>query len=88
MLSRWECYLFYTNHLKNVIDIQLTANATPESTGMNPKQFNAVRYSVGKYSSKNLIRIFDVITTIDSKLKMGLLPHENIIDYLLINILV
>ena len=73
---------------RNVIDIQLNKNATAESTGMSSKQFFAVKFNVGKFSSERLIANFDTLVSIDLRLKNGLLEHEKIIDYLLINLLV
>lgn len=72
---------------KNLIDIQMSPNATAESLNMSPKQFNAIRYNCGKFTNAQLIEIFDVITSIDLKLKSGELPNDNIIDYLLTTIL-
>lgn len=72
---------------KNILDIQMSANATAESLGMNPRQFNAIKYNLGKFNNTELIKIFDMITLVDYQLKSGNLPNDNIIDYLLINIL-
>lgn len=72
---------------KNILNIQMSANATAESLGMNPRQFNAIKYNLGKFNNTELIKIFDMITLVDYQLKSGNLPNDNIIDYLLINIL-
>lgn len=72
---------------KNILDIQMSANATAESLGMNPRQFSAIKYNLGKFNNTELIKIFDMITLVDYQLKSGNLPNDNIIDYLLINIL-
>jgi|GEM_PF-6916451 len=72
---------------KNIINVQMTLNATYESVGMSPRQFNAIKYNLGKYTNGELVRIFDTITSIDSALKRGNLPETKIIEYLLINIL-
>jgi len=72
---------------KNILDIQMSANATAESLGMNPKQFSAIKYNLGKFTNTELIKIFDMITLVDYQLKSGNLPNDKIIDYLLINIL-
>lgn len=72
---------------KNIINVQMTLNATYESVGMSPRQFNAIKYNLGKYTNGELVRIFDIITSIDSALKGGNLPETKIIEYLLINIL-
>lgn len=72
---------------KNIIDIQMSSNPTPESLNMSQKQFNAIRYNLGKFTNSELIQIFETLTSIDKKLKSGNLPAENIIEYLLINVL-
>lgn len=72
---------------KNIIDIQMSSNPTPESLNMSQKQFNAIRYNLGKFTNSELIQIFETLTSIDKKLKSGNLPADNIIEYLLINIL-
>lgn len=72
---------------KNILNIQMSANATAESLGMNPRQFSAIKYNLGKFNNTELIKIFDMITLVDYQLKSGNLPNDNIIDYLLINIL-
>jgi len=71
---------------KNIINIQMSSNPTPESTGMNPKQFHAIKYQVGKFSNSQLVYIFDVLTTIDYQLKTGVIPSDKVIDYILINV--
>lgn len=71
---------------KNLLDVQLSSNATPESLGMTQKQYNAIRYNCNKFTNTQLIEIFDAITSIDLKLKSGELPNELIIDYLLTTI--
>lgn len=72
---------------KNIIDIQMSSNPTPESLNMSQKQFNAIRYNLGKFTNSELIQIFETLTSIDTKLKSGNLPADNIIEYLLINVL-
>lgn len=54
---------------KNIINVQMTLNATYESVGMSPRQFNAIKYNLGKYTNGELVRIFDTITSIDSAFK-------------------
>ena len=72
---------------KNIIDIQMSSNPTPESLNMSQKQFNAIKYNLGKFTNAELVKIFETLTSIDKKLKSGNLPAENIIEYLLINVL-
>ena len=73
----------------NIMSIQMNAKATPESTGMTPKQFNAVRYSCGKIKDDKLIEMLQFLNSIDYRLKSGNLTLSNsrMIDYILCNVL-
>lgn len=71
---------------KNVIDIQLGNNPTPTKLGVSQKQFNAIKYNCGKYTSNQLLDIFSLLTSIDFKLKSGILENDRIIDYTICNI--
>ena len=75
------------NNFKNIINIQLGVNPTAESLGMNPKQFMALRYRINHYSKNQLISIFDMLTSIDKRLKTSQLPANYIIDYIILKIL-
>lgn len=62
----------FHNQFKHVIDIQLNPRSTAASLGMNPKQYNAIRYGCcGKYTPSQLINIYDFITSLDARLKNG-----------------
>jgi len=76
-------------NFKQLIDIQLGKNVTPESLGLSVKQFKAIEYNCGKYSQQELIRIFKFLTSIDYKLKSGMLElsKDRLIDYIVCNIL-
>ena len=76
-----------TRQFKNIIDIQMGNNPTPDKLGLSPKQFNAIRYQCGKYNSERLIYIYDLLTKIDYRLKSGLLDSNKIIDYVICNIM-
>ena len=76
-----------TRQFKNIIDIQMGSNPTPDKLGLSPKQFNAIRYQCGKYNSERLIYIYDLLTKIDYRLKSGLLDSNKIIDYVICNIM-
>lgn len=73
----------------NIINIQLNTKATPESLGMNENQFKAISYSLNKFTSTQLINIFDFITSLDIKLKSGNLQmsNEKLIDFIVCNVL-
>lgn len=73
----------------NIINIQLNTKATPESLGMKENQFKAISYSLNKFTSTQLINIFDFITSLDIKLKSGNLQmsNEKLIDFIVCNVL-
>lgn len=75
------------NNFKNVISVQLSNNPTPESTGLTSKQFWAVKYSCGVYTSSQLQNIFSMLTAVDLKIKKGELPVPLLVDYLVTHIL-
>lgn len=83
--------------LKNLIDIQLNPKNTATSLNMNPKQFAAIKYNVGKFKDEQLINMFEFLTEIDYRLKSGQLTLEEnanhlkannkLVDYLTVNLL-
>lgn len=85
----------FHSQFKKVIDIQFNPKATAESLGMNPKQYNAIKYNVGKFTNSQLINIYKFITELDSRLKAGefqfkLDNRENnakFVEYITLNIL-
>ena len=85
----------FHKQFKNVIDIQLNPKATAATLGMNPKQFNAIRYNCGKYTSDELINIFEFLTELDMRLKSGDYQFKNdvkennakFVEYITMNIL-
>ena len=78
--------ILYKN-FKNIINIQMSNRATAESLKLSPKQFIAIKRNCNVYNNERLIHIFDILTSIDYKLKSGLLENERIIDYLVTNIM-
>ena len=70
-------------NFKCVIDIQLAKNPTAESVGMSGKQFWAVqKYSCGHYNREELMYIYEFLTELDSKIKMGNLDTSFVTDYI------
>ena len=78
--------VLYKN-FKNIINIQMDSKSTPESLGLSYKQFMAIKRNCGVYNSNDLIRIFELVSSIDYKLKSGYLANEEIVDYLITNIM-
>lgn len=74
-------------NFKKLIDVWLTPNPTPESTGLKPSQIYAINKLPRVFTKSQLFEIFRLLSTIDYRLKSGLLDASIIVDYLIINIL-
>lgn len=72
---------------KYVIDIQTDKTATASTLNVSQKQFNAIKYNCGKFSNKELLDIYQLLLSIDCRLKSGLLDSDLIIDYVICNIM-
>lgn len=77
--------ILYKN-FKNILNIQMNPKCTADSLGLSYKQFSAIQRNCGVYTSSELLKIFELITSIDYKLKSGYLSNERIINYLVNNI--
>ncbi len=86
-----EVFVFLALLIKNfklVIDIQLAKNSTAESLGISGKQFWAVkRYNCNKYSKDELIYIYNLLTSIDLRIKSGNITIDIVQDYIVFKIL-
>ena len=74
-------------NFKNILMVQLTANPTPESTGIDGKQLYAIKRIPRVYSPDQLVKIYQMLLDIDRQVKTGELPTEILIDYIVIKIL-
>lgn len=71
---------------KSVIKVQLSKGICP--AGMTDKQFYAIRNSsINKYSNDKLRDIYSFLNSLDSLIKSGNLQVDNLIDYIIINII-
>lgn len=78
--------ILYQN-VKDIIKIQLGVKSTPESTGIAKNKFYAIKYNnLNKFNTKQLIQIFELLTDIDKKVKLGQLDVDDIIDYVIVSI--
>lgn len=74
-------------NFKNILMVQLTANPTPESTGIDGKQLYAIKRIPRVYSADQLVKIYQMLLDIDRQVKSGELPTDILIDYIVIKIL-
>lgn len=75
------------NQFRNILSIQLSNAPTPESIGVKPNQFWAIKHICNIYTKEQLVKIFLSLTSIDKKLKTGELSSSHIIDYIIVSIL-
>ena len=70
---------------KLAIDVKM---GTKDYKGLNisQKQYIAIK-KYNPYTTNELVKIYKLLTNIDYELKIGLLPNEYIIDYVICNIL-
>lgn len=78
--------ILYNNFL-NTINVQLGINATPQSLGMKPNQFNAIKYNCGKYNAKELIDKLTILGSLDHKVKSGEFPTNIMRDYIILSVI-
>ena len=76
------------NNFKTVTSIQLNPYTTAADVDMSDKQFFVVKkYNCGYYSKEKLVSILEMLTNIEYMFKYGELPLDNLIDYMICNIL-
>ena len=74
-------------NFKNLLLVQLNPNPTPENTGIDGKQLYAIKKQPRVYSPEQLTKIFQFLSDIDRQIKIGELPVDLLIDYMIIKIL-
>lgn len=74
-------------NFKNLLMVQLTANPTPENTGLEGKQLYAIKKQPRIFSPDQLIDIYSFLCDLDRQVKEGELPTPILVDYIVIKIL-
>lgn len=75
------------NSFKNILLVQSANKPTADTLGMSPKQFNAIKFKVGKYSTKELSDIILLISELDRKIKLGLVEDRMALEYFMVKVL-
>lgn len=70
-------------NFRDVITVQLSSNPSPERCGMESKKFWAVKYSCGYYTREQLIKIYEMLTSIDFQIKTGSISTSALVDYMI-----
>lgn len=65
------------NNLKNIIQVQNNPNISYKELNINYRQLIAIKYNCNSYTMKQLLKMYEFITSIDYKLKSGLLDMSN-----------
>lgn len=80
-------YTVLWKNFRNIILTQLQPIVTENTTGLPSKQLYAVKKIPRVYSRNQLVRIYELLTSVDKKVKNGELPTEILVDYLTVKIL-
>lgn len=76
------------DNAKQLLQVQTyEGNELERATGLNSWQINNAKTRLNYYTKEELINILETIQNVEKALKLGDMPQEIIIDYLLTNIL-
>lgn len=75
------------NNFRKMIQVWLSSNPTPESTGLKSNQIWAINKLPRVYSKEQLINIFELLTDMDKKLKTGEISESMLVDYMMLKVL-
>lgn len=73
---------------RKLIKVKMGNNVTAESLNMNPKAFSALTYYASKYSCNELVNTYEFLTSIDYRVKEGLLDMDknSLLNYIIVNL--
>lgn len=78
--------VLYQN-FKKLLQVWMSANPTPQSTGLNSKQIYAINKLPRVWNESALVENLSLLTSIDFRIKNGTIPVNILRDYLVVNIL-
>lgn len=74
-------------NFKKLIKVWLNKSPTPENTGLKSNQIWAINKLSRTYTKEQLVKVFELVSDTERRLKTGEMPEELIIDYLTVKIL-
>ena len=74
------------NSFRNILSIQLSQNPTAEKLGMKGNQFYALKKLCGNYTKEQLVKIYDIITSAEYRMKSGEISNDQLIDFMVLSI--
>ena len=80
-------YTLLYNNFKKMSKVWLSRNPSSESTGIPSNQLWAIKNLPRVYTKDQLIKLFSMLTELDSKYKQGNFPMELLVDYLILKCL-
>lgn len=78
--------ILYSNYRK-MIRVCCQHAATEANTGLKRNQIFAIKKLAEKYSMSQVINIFKFLCDIEFKLKLGELPQDKLLDYIVLNVI-
>lgn len=77
-----------TKNFRQLIDIQLAINPTPQSVGVSDKQYWVLKkYNSGYYNREELVKIYEWLLDIDKRIKNGELDTKYLNEYIITKII-
>lgn len=75
------------NNFRKMIQVWLSSNPTPETTGLKSNQIWAIKKLPRCYSKEQLVDIFEILSDMDRRLKTGEIAENQMVDYILLKVL-
>lgn len=73
--------------LRNIIMVGFNKNPTAKNTGLSEKQIYWIKKNLGKYNSSLIVRYFQFICEAEKLLKEGTITNNQLLDYVVVNLL-
>lgn len=75
---------YFQSAIKNRVKVWLNKNPTEENTGLKSSQVYVLNKMKRVFSREKLLSIFEDLSLLDSKIKNGLFPIEDVVDYIVV----
>lgn len=87
-ITPMHIWTILTNSFRNIVNIQMNPTCTAKDLNISEKQFFVIKkYNCNIYSNKQLVEIMSMLFNIEHLFKFEELSMDDLIDYMLVNIL-
>lgn len=87
-ITPMHIWTILTNSFRNIVNIQMNPNCSASDLGISDKQFYVIKkFNCNKFTNDSLIDIMSMLFNIEYLFKFGELSMDDLIDYMLVNIL-